>query len=58
MLATERPPAPAPPLQLWRCPRCGQPLMRVYLTPGAVVEVRCPKCRETHTRQGAGSAVT
>jgi phage FluMu protein Com len=49
---------PSKPLQPWYCPHClargyNQMLMRVYLAPGTIIEVKCPRCKEKHTRAAA-----
>jgi len=47
------PPPPPKPLQAWRCPRCGTLLLRAWLPPGAVLEIKCQRCKEIIVREVA-----
>lgn len=40
-------------LAWWICTNCGTKLMRLYLAPGSVVEVKCPRCNCVATREAA-----
>lgn len=56
MIETHPPPKPPPPqkpLRPWKCCRCGAILLFVYLTPGTVLEIVCPQCREQQSRTAA-----
>ena len=46
-------PPPPKPLQAWRCPRCGTLLLRAWLPPGAVLEIKCQRCKEIIVREVA-----
>lgn len=37
----------------WRCPSCGTMLAKIALSPGSVVEIKCPRCRVMATKEAA-----
>jgi len=40
-------------LEAWRCPGCGRVLMRLALTPGSIVEIKCHSCKVFAVREAA-----
>lgn len=40
-------------LVIWRCPKCGTILAKLYLARGSVVEVKCARCNTFAVKEAA-----
>jgi phage FluMu protein Com len=47
----QKPSTQEKPLQPWRCNNCGQTLLYLWLMPGSILEIKCPRCKAMNVRE-------